>query len=82
VLQPGEGISGQRTMPIGQVFFVPREEITLRNCTEAELAAMKQADDEFSRGKEANQVTTPYGIPYSPHYLKESRARQKEQKEQ
>ena len=30
VLQPGEGISGQRTMPIGQVFFVPREEITLR----------------------------------------------------
>jgi hypothetical protein len=21
----------------------------------------------FSRGKAANQVTTPYGIPYSPH---------------
>ena len=63
-------------MPIGQVFFVPREDITLRECTETELAAMKRADEEFSRGKAANQVTTPYGIPYSPHYLKESRSRQ------
>ena len=30
VLQPGEGFPGAHTMPIGQVFFVPREEITLR----------------------------------------------------
>jgi hypothetical protein len=81
VLQPGEGISGQQTMPIGQVFFVPREDITMRECTDDELAAMKQADEEFSRGKAATQITTPYGLPYSPHYLKESRARQKEPKE-
>ena len=80
VLQPGEGISSQRTMPIGQVFFVPREEMTLSECTSEELAAMRRADDEFSRGKAAAQVTTPYGIPYSPHYLKESRARQNEPK--
>jgi hypothetical protein len=77
VLQPGEGISGQRTMPIGQVFFVPREEITLSECTREELDAMQRDDDEFSRGKAAAQITTPYGLPYSPHYLKESRARQK-----
>jgi hypothetical protein len=63
-------------MPVGQVFFVPREEITMRDCTDDELAAMKRADEEFSRGKAATQITTPYGIPYSPHYLKESRARQ------
>lgn len=81
VLQPGEGISGQPTMPIGQVFFVPREEITMRECTEDELAEMKRADDEFSRGKAAARITTPYGIPYSPHYLKESRARQKDRKD-
>ena len=81
VLQPGEGISGQRTMPIGQVFFVPREEITLHECTAEELDAMRAADDEFGRKKAADQVNTPYGIPYSPHYLKESRARQKESKE-
>ena len=81
VLQPGEGISSNRTMPIGQVFFVPREEITLSDCTSEELDAMQRSDEEFSREKAAAQVTTPYGIPYSPHYLRESRARQKEQKE-
>ena len=81
VLQPGRASPAQRTMPIGQVFFVPREEITLRECTNEELEAMRRADEEFSRGKAANQVTTPYRIPYSPHYLKESRARQKEPKE-
>jgi hypothetical protein len=80
VLQAGEGISGQRTMPIGQVFFVPREEITLQECTPEELEAMRAADDEFGKAKAADQVNTPYGIPYSPHYLKESRARQKESK--
>jgi hypothetical protein len=78
VLQPGEGISGERSMPIGQVFFVPREEITLSACTDEELEAMKRADEEFSRGKAASQVTTPYGIPYSPYYQKESRARDRD----
>ena len=38
VLQPGEGMSGAHHLPIGQVFFVPREEITLRDCREEELA--------------------------------------------
>jgi hypothetical protein len=74
VLQPGEGISGQRTMPIGQAFFVPREEITLRDCTAEELEAMKRADEEFSRGNAAAAINTPYGLAYSPHYLRESRA--------
>jgi len=78
VLQAGERISASRTMPIGQVFFVPREEITLRDCTEEELEAMRQADEEFSRQKAATQITTSYGVPYSPHYLLESRARQKD----
>jgi hypothetical protein len=82
VLQPGEGISAARTRPIGQVFFVPREEITLRDCTAAELEAMSRADEEFNRGKAAAQVTTPYGIPYSPHYLKQSRSREKKSSDQ
>jgi hypothetical protein len=74
VLQPGEGISASRTIPIGQAFFVPREEVTLRDCTEEELEAIRRADAEFSRGKAAAQVTTPYGLPYSPHYLRQSRS--------
>ena len=75
VLQPGEGISSARTMPIGQVFFVPREEITLRDCTERGIGGhAAKSDDEFGTAKAAAQVTTPYGIPYSPHYLRQSRA--------
>jgi len=74
VLQPGEGISGSHAMPIGQVFFVPREEITFRDCTTEELAAIKASADQFSREKAAFKVNTPYGMTYSPHYLRQSRA--------
>src|SRR5262249_3475323 len=42
VMQPGEGITATHSMPIGQVFFVPREEITLRDCTEQEVRAIDQ----------------------------------------
>ena len=74
VLEPGEGISGSHSMPIGQVVFVPREETTFRDCTDAELEAIKESQAQFSRDKAAARVTTPYGMPYSPHYLKQSRA--------
>jgi hypothetical protein len=74
VLQPGEGISGERNMPIGQVVFVPREEITLGECTEDELAIIRQSTEDFSREKAAVKLTTPYGLTYSPHYLRRSRA--------
>ena len=77
VMQPGEGISATHSMPIGQVFFVPREEITMRDCTAEEIEALKQSADEFFREKAAFKVTTPYGMPYSPHYLRQSRGKNK-----
>ena len=61
-------------MPIGQVVFVPREETTFRDCTDAELEAIKASATQFARDKAAARVSTPYGMPYSPHYLKQSRA--------
>ena len=73
VLQPGQALSGSQTMPIGQAFFVPREQVTLRDCSEPELAAIQEATAEFLREKSANKLTTPYGLEYSPHYLKKSR---------
>jgi hypothetical protein len=73
VLQPGEGIPGVHHMPIGQVFFIPREEITMRDCTKEELEEIHKAKDEFFREKAAHKITTPYGLQYSPHYLKQSR---------
>ena len=74
VLQPGEGIPGAHNMPIGQVFFVPREEITMRDCSEEELAAIRRSKEEFFREKAALKVMTPYGLQYSPHYSRQSRS--------
>ena len=77
VLQPGEGIPGAHNLPIGQVFFVPREEITMRDCNEEELAAIGRSKEEFFREKAAQKITTPYGLQYSPHYLRQSRSRKR-----
>ena len=73
VLQPGEGISGEHTLPIGQVMFVPREDITFRDCTDDEQALIRESRANFFREKAAHRVKTPYGLQYSPHYLRKSR---------
>lgn len=73
VLQPGETISASHNLPVGQVLFVPRQEITLREGTEEEIAARTQSNTAFFREKAASKVKTPYGLEYSPHYLRRSR---------
>jgi hypothetical protein len=73
VLQAGEGITVEHSIPIGQVFFVPREEITMRACTKDELTAFEESRQEFNRHKAAAVQTTSYGLAYSPHYLRQSR---------
>jgi hypothetical protein len=73
VLQPGEGISGAHTMPIGQVMFVPREDVTMRDCTDEEIAAIRESQAEFAKQKAAHKMTTAYGMAYSPHYAQKSR---------
>src|SRR5688572_32693726 len=73
VLQAGEGITVEPSIPIGQVFFVPREQITMRQCTAEELKAIDASRDEFNRQKAAATQQTSYGLSYSPHYLRQSR---------
>ena len=36
---------------------------------------MRESKANFFREKAAHRVTTPHGLHYSPHYLRESRAR-------
>jgi hypothetical protein len=60
-------------MPIGQVIFVPREEITFRDGTEQEIAARLQSSQAFYDEKASMKVKTPYGVEYSPHYQRTSR---------
>jgi hypothetical protein len=78
VLQAGEGITVDPGMPIGQVFFVPREEITMRACSTEELKAFEKSREEFNRHKAAAVQKTSYGLAYSPHYLRESRSQKSE----
>ncbi len=75
VLQPGESISASHSMPIGQVLFVPREEIALLDGTEEQAAARLQSGEAFFREKAGNRLKTPYGMEYSPHYSRTSRMR-------
>jgi hypothetical protein len=74
VLQAGEGITIEHSIPIGQVFFVPREQVTLRPCTAEELTAIEESRQEFGRHKAAATQKTSYGLSYSPHYIRQSRA--------
>lgn len=74
VLQPGEMIAGGHSQPIGQVFFVPREDVSLRMCDDEELAAIRRSQEAFAREKAAHKVTTSYGMSFSPHYLRSSRS--------
>jgi hypothetical protein len=74
MLQAGEGITVDHSIPIGQVFFLQREEITMRDCTSEELKAFEESRQEFNRHKADAVQKTSYGLTYSPHYLRQSRA--------
>ena len=74
-LQPGEGIPGSHNLPIGQVFFIPREHNTLRDCTEEEAEVLRSARQAYFKEKARHKTKTRYGVEYSPYYLRESRSR-------
>lgn len=74
VLQPGQSLSAAQSLPIGQAFFVPREEVTLRECTASEVSALKVSAGEFTERKAALKRTTSFGLEFSPHYRQMSRS--------
>jgi hypothetical protein len=73
VLQQGEMYSAAHSLPIGQVFFVPREEVSLHVCSDEEVTEIRRTQEQFSREKAGVKVTSGFGTPYSPHYLRKSR---------
>jgi hypothetical protein len=73
VLQAGESMTISHSIPIGQVFFVPREEITMRDCTPEELEAIKESQRHFLQHKAQVSQQTSYGLTFSPYYLRQSR---------
>jgi hypothetical protein len=73
VLQAGEGITVEHTIPIGQVTFIPREEVNLLDATAGDVKEFGELQQEFAKHKADATQTTSYGLSYSPHYLRKSR---------
>jgi len=73
VLAEGETISVSRNLPIGQVFFVPREDFTYRDGTDKEINARLEENKNFYDQKSELKKVTPYGMEYSPLYQQKSR---------
>lgn len=80
ILSPGDIITVSHNLPIGQVFFVPREEVTLRDGSAEEIEERKKASAAFFEEKAATKAKTPYGMEYSPVYQRKSRENRKNQK--
>src|SRR4029077_12511729 len=70
VLQAGEGITVEPAIPIGQVLFVPREEVSLHDGNADDARVFEDAKREFAKHKAETVQTTSYGLSYSPHYLR------------
>ncbi len=77
ILAPGETLSVSHSLPVGQVFFVPREEIKFRDGSEAEIMERQKKSKEFFDQKAKHKIKTPYGLEYSPHYQQTSRTQRK-----
>src|SRR6267378_4132132 len=71
VLQAGEGITLEHTIPIGQVMFVPREDVNLLDATAGDLKTFEDGRQEFAKHKADTMQTTSYGLSYSPQYLRQ-----------
>lgn len=81
VLTEGETLSVSHSLPIGQVFFVPREDIVFRDGSEAEIAERQKTSMAFFDDKATLKKKTAYGLEYSPHYQQKSREQQKKVKD-
>lgn len=77
VLSPGDIITVSHNLPVGQVFFVPREEVTFKDGSETEIAERQQTSKAFFEEKAVTKKKTPYGMEYSPVYQQMSRDNQK-----
>jgi hypothetical protein len=79
ILTPGEIITVSHSLPVGQVFFVPREDITFRDGTAQQIAERQQTSKAFFDEKASHKLKTSYGMQYSPVYQRKSREQRKEQ---
>lgn len=68
VLQPGDILSASGQAPIGQVLFVPREPVELREGSAADAVAFTERQREYWTERAAKEQATNFGTTYSYHY--------------
>jgi hypothetical protein len=79
VLQPGDILSASGQAPIGQVFFVPREVVSLRVGGEADAAAFAERQREYWTERASQERATNFGTTYSYHYRDIQKGRRAEE---
>lgn len=75
VLQPGDILSANGQSPIGQVIFVPRESVQLREGGEADREAFLARQQAYWAERSTKERATNFGTLYSYHYRDEQKAR-------
>jgi hypothetical protein len=73
-LEVGDGISAAGYAPVGQVFFVPREPLTLRAASDAERVTFRRELESYWGRKPEQRRYSAYGGIFDWQYRGESRA--------
>jgi len=68
VLQPGDILSANGQSPIGQVLFVPRDSVRLREGSATERQAFLDRQQEYWAERSTKERPTNFGTLYSYHY--------------
>ncbi|MBM3140560.1 MAG: hypothetical protein FJZ92_10280 [Chloroflexi bacterium] len=75
VLAPGDVLSAAGSAPVGQVLFVPREEMELHAASEEEVARFQEAGRRYWAERATKQRVTNFGALYTYHYRELQKAR-------
>ena len=75
ILQPGDVMQISASTPIGQVFFIPREETVLEDATPQDIANFHRSAAEFQASKAPHQTASPFGMSFSPYYKQQQKGR-------
>lgn len=68
VLEPGEILSASGSAPIGQVFFVPREQVTIAPGSAADAEQFRERQRAYWEARAAKTRVTNFGTEYTYHY--------------
>lgn len=75
ILQPGDGISIRGDAPVGQAFFVSREEVRSREATPLEAQRFVDRQSAYWSERAGKEKTTHYGATFTYHYRDHQKAR-------